>query len=119
MSIREELNNRIKTYHGIYSDVGIVLDKFSTQELVDYYINELKLEGNLRYFLEQEITANEISKEKTITQVEYYESEMDMWKEVNLMITYETETNERQDERLMAYAEKFKEIEEKKKEEEE
>jgi len=35
------------------------------------------------------------------------------------MITYETETNERQDERLMAYAEKFKEIEEKKKEEEE
>ena len=48
MSISEELNNRIKTYHGIYSDVGIVLDKFSTQELADYYINELKLEGNFR-----------------------------------------------------------------------
>lgn len=60
------IKNRKTTHNSIYSDIGVALDKFSTVELVDYYINVLSCEGTLRYYLEQQIIANEISKLKAV-----------------------------------------------------
>ena len=64
--VEKAIKNRKQTYHGIYSDIGTVLDKFSTQELVEYYVNVLGCESSLRYYLEQQIIAAEINKEKAI-----------------------------------------------------
>lgn len=61
--IDKALSSRQKTYSGIYSDVGAVLDAFSTSELAEYYIQHFG-DSALRYFLEQGISAAEISKEK-------------------------------------------------------
>lgn len=63
--IAKAIKGRKETYNGVYSDIGVVLDKFSTEELAEYYINELG-GGGLRYWLEQQITANEISKLKAV-----------------------------------------------------
>lgn len=41
------IKNRTKTHYGIYSDIGEVLNQFSTEELTDYYINTLGQEGAL------------------------------------------------------------------------
>lgn len=68
--IEKALKDRESTYYGIYSDVGNVLDNFTTEELVDYYKNIIGNEGDLRYYLEQQIIANEISKEKAKTAIE-------------------------------------------------
>ena len=64
--VEKAIKNRKQTYHGIYSDIGTVLDKFSTQELVEYYVNVLGCESSLRYYLDQQIIAAEINKEKAI-----------------------------------------------------
>lgn len=61
--IDKALANRDKTCNGIYSDVGMALDAFSTLELAEHYIQHFG-DSALRYFLEQEIIAAEISKEK-------------------------------------------------------
>ena len=61
--IDKAIQGRKKTYHGIYSDVGTALDGFSISELAEYYINRFG-DGGLRYFLEQEIIAAEISKDR-------------------------------------------------------
>jgi hypothetical protein len=61
--IDKALASRQRTYSGIYSDVGTVLDAFSTSELAEYYIQRFGGSA-LRYFLEQGIIAAEISKEK-------------------------------------------------------
>lgn len=61
--IDKALASRQRTYSGIYSDVGTVLDDFSTSELAEYYIQRFGGSA-LRYFLEQGIIAAEISKEK-------------------------------------------------------
>lgn len=42
----------------------MILDNFTTEELADYYINVLGCESPLRYYLEQQIIASEINKEK-------------------------------------------------------
>ncbi|MBQ9199408.1 MAG: hypothetical protein IJ141_04450 [Lachnospiraceae bacterium] len=76
MSIKEELKSRVHTYHGVGADVIMVLDKFSTQDLVDYYINDLKLEGHLRTFLEDRIIGDEINKAKYSESNYYDEFEM-------------------------------------------
>lgn len=62
--VEKAIKNRKTTYNGIYSDVGTVLDNFTTEQLVDYYINVLGCENPLRYYLEQQIIASEISKLK-------------------------------------------------------
>lgn len=62
--IENAIKNRKTTYNGIYSDVGTVLDNFTTEQLVDYYINVLGCESPLRYYLEQQIIASEIEKTK-------------------------------------------------------
>lgn len=62
--IAKAIKNRKVTHYGIYSDIGTALDKFTTAELADYYINTLKNESDLRYYLEQQIIAEEINKIK-------------------------------------------------------
>lgn len=54
------IKNRDKGPH-IYAEIGNALKDFSTQELAEYYIENLG-DGVLRNFIEQEIIANEISK---------------------------------------------------------
>lgn len=61
--IEKAIQDREETYRGIYSDVGTVLDRFSTEELTKYYLERFG-DGGLRYFLEQQIIAAEISKLK-------------------------------------------------------
>lgn len=63
--IDEAIKKRENTYRGIYSDVGCVLDGFTTAELAEYYIKRFG-DGGLRYFLEQQIIAAEISRDKAI-----------------------------------------------------
>ena len=63
--VEKAIRNRKKTYRSIYSDVGVVLDKFSTEELAKYYLEKFG-DGGLRYFLEQQIIASEISREKAM-----------------------------------------------------
>ena len=63
--VEKAIRNRKKTYRSIYSDAGVVLDKFSTEELAKYYLEKFG-DGGLRYFLEQQIIASEISREKAM-----------------------------------------------------
>lgn len=63
--IEKAIQGREKTYYGIYSDVGTVLDKFSTEELAKFYIEKFG-DGGLRYFLEQQIITSEINKLKAL-----------------------------------------------------
>lgn len=62
--VEKAIKNRKTTYHGIYSDIGTVLDDFTTEQLTDYYINILGCESSLRYYLEQQIISAEINKSK-------------------------------------------------------
>lgn len=62
--IEKAIKNRKATHNSIYSDIGIALDRFSTEELAKYYLEKFG-DGGLRYFLEQQIIANEINKIKT------------------------------------------------------
>ena len=63
--IEKAIQGREETYYGIYSDVGTVLDKFSTEELAKFYIEKFG-DGGLRYFLEQQIITSEINKLKAL-----------------------------------------------------
>ena len=63
--VEKAIRNRKETYNGIYSDIGTVLDKFSTEELAKFYLEKFG-DGGLRYWLEQQIVASEISKLKTV-----------------------------------------------------
>lgn len=64
--VEKAIKNRKTTYNGIYSDIGVVLDRFSTEELTYYYMNVLGCESSLRYYLEQQIIASEINKVKAV-----------------------------------------------------
>ena len=61
--IDRAISERKNTYFGVYSDVGTALEKFTTKELAEYYLKRFG-DGGLRYFLEQQIIAAEIAKEK-------------------------------------------------------
>lgn len=63
--VEKAIKNRKETYNGIYSDIGTALDKFSTEELAKFYLEKFG-DGGLRYWLEQQIVASEISKLKTV-----------------------------------------------------
>lgn len=58
--IQEAINNRVKTHHGIYHDIGIILEKYTTQELVGFYMQNN--EHSLRNYVEEQIIAEEINK---------------------------------------------------------
>lgn len=64
--IRNELDNLQYSARGIYADVGVVLEKYTLQQLFDYYIDEV-MNGHsitIRDYLEMEIIKNEINKMK-------------------------------------------------------
>lgn len=61
--IDKALASRHETHNGIYSDVGMALESFSTSELAEYYIQRFG-DSALRYFLEQGIISAEINAEK-------------------------------------------------------
>ena len=61
--IDRAISERENTYFGIYFDIGTALEKFTTEELAEYYLKRFG-DGGLRYFLEQQIIAAEIAKEK-------------------------------------------------------
>lgn len=61
--VEKAIQNRKQSHNGIYSDIGIVLDKFNTEELLKFYIEKYG-DSSVRYFLEQQIIAGEINKEK-------------------------------------------------------
>lgn len=63
--VEKAIRNRETTHHGIYSDIGTVLDRFGTEELVKYYLDRFG-DGGLRYFLEQQIIAAEINNAKVV-----------------------------------------------------
>ena len=63
--VEKAIRNREETYHGIYSDIGTALDRFSTEELAKYYLDRFG-DGGLRYFLEQQIIAAEINSTKAV-----------------------------------------------------
>lgn len=63
VQIEKALQNRENTDHGIYHDVGAALEQFTTAQLINYYLSQ----GNdqlLRSYLEEQITQNEISKNR-------------------------------------------------------
>ena len=62
MDIKEALKNHQHTHYGFDTDIRNVLINFSTKDLIDYYINEIKSEGILRYYLEENIIADEKNK---------------------------------------------------------
>lgn len=62
--IEKAIKNRKETHNGIYSDIGAALDRFSTEELLKFYIDKYG-DSSVRYFLEQQIIAGEINKTKT------------------------------------------------------
>lgn len=61
--IDKSIYSRKETCNGIYSDVGTALEGFTTLELAEYYLNRFG-DGGLRYFLEQQIIAAEINKDR-------------------------------------------------------
>lgn len=61
--VEKAIQNRKQSYNGIYSDIGTVLDKFNAEELLKFYIEKYG-DSSVRYFLEQQIIAGEINKEK-------------------------------------------------------
>lgn len=64
--VEKAIKNRKVTHNSIYSDIGVVLDKFDTLEIAKYYIEIMGNESDLRYYLEQQIIANEINKLKAM-----------------------------------------------------
>lgn len=63
--VEKAIKSRKTTHNSIYSDIGLVLDKFETEELAKYYLEKFG-DGGLRYWLEQQIVASEISKLKAV-----------------------------------------------------
>ena len=63
--VEKAIKNRKTTCNGIYSDIGTALDKFSTEELVKFYLEKIG-DGGLRYWIEQQIVASEINKLKRL-----------------------------------------------------
>ena len=64
--ISDLIHNRENTYSGIYSDLGKVFDKISTEDLIRHFI-EVIMKGNdfyLRDFIVEKIIATEINKLK-------------------------------------------------------
>lgn len=63
MQIEKALQNRENTDHGIYHDVEAVLEQFTTAQLISYYLSQGN-DQSLRSYLEEQITQNEISKNR-------------------------------------------------------
>ncbi len=65
LTVKQAIKNRQHTHYGAYADIGTVLDKFSTDELIDYLRkNEPGGEGSLRGYVESQIIGAQINKER-------------------------------------------------------
>lgn len=62
-NVGKKIKQRKSTHYGLYHDIGIILEKISTQDLIQYFIEEFG-ENVLRNFIEEQIIANEINKER-------------------------------------------------------
>lgn len=58
--IKKAIQERENTWYGIYHDIGVQLDKFTTDELISYYIE--KNENSLRNYIVEQIIVSEINK---------------------------------------------------------
>lgn len=58
--IQYNIDNRKETHHGIYHDMGVVLDNYTTLDLVKFYLNSN--ESDLRHYVTQGLIAKEIYK---------------------------------------------------------
>lgn len=66
-AIMHLINNRAKSHHGIYSEIGLVLKDVPTNDLIRYFV-EVTMRGEdslLRDFVENKIIASEIEKERS------------------------------------------------------
>lgn len=63
MQIEKALQDRENTDHGIYHDVEAVLEQFTTAQLISYYLSQGN-DQSLRSYLEEQITQNEINKNR-------------------------------------------------------
>lgn len=65
MSVREAIENREHTYHSAYADIGMVLDNYTTDELIEYLKNnEPGGESSLRNYVENQIIGAQINRER-------------------------------------------------------
>ena len=65
LTVKQAIENRQHTHYGAYADIGTALDKFSTDELIDYLRkNELGGEGSLRGYVESQIIGAQINRER-------------------------------------------------------
>lgn len=65
MSVREAIENRKHTYHSAYADIGMVLDNYTTDELIEYLKNnEPGGESSLRNYVESQIIGAQINRER-------------------------------------------------------
>jgi hypothetical protein len=62
--IEKKIENRNHTTHGVYHDVGQILESFSLHDLCDY-LASLGSETSTRYYLEQQIIRGIILKENS------------------------------------------------------
>ena len=65
MSVREAIENREHIYHSAYADIGMVLDNYTTDELIEYLKNnEPGGESSLRNYVESQIIGAQINRER-------------------------------------------------------
>ena len=65
LTVKQAIENRQHTHYGAYADIGTALDKFSTDELIDYLRkNEPGGEGSLRGYVESQIIGAQINRER-------------------------------------------------------
>lgn len=60
-NVENALKKVKNTHYGYYHDIGIILEKFTFQEFIDYYVKEFG-EMHLRDYLEEQIIQCEIIK---------------------------------------------------------
>jgi hypothetical protein len=65
-NVQKAIDGRKRTYNSIYSDIGVVLDQFSTLELAEHLIKICGTDSSLRYYIEEQITKHEINKERAV-----------------------------------------------------
>lgn len=72
LTVKQAIENRQHTHYGAYADIGTALDKFSTDELIDYLRkNEPGGEGSLRSYVESQIIGAQINRERYSSDYEY------------------------------------------------
>ena len=65
MPVRKAIENREHTYHSAYADIGMVLDNYTTDELIEYLKNnEPGGENSLRNYVESQIIGAQINRER-------------------------------------------------------